>query len=186
MKKHEKGFAAWRIVSVIVLVLCLGLLGKAIVDRVQARTDDTSEAASVYIVYTDEQSHPYAVLTYPHLLEHAKPQFKLTDAERKRIARIVAGQAVNKSLTAQTMIAQVMYNQMLTTGGDVSKTEYAKCARRTPTEATYEAVDAIFARGEWILDDTVLWTGDADNPDAWHQTLRLVTTCDGIAFYEVP
>ena len=70
--------------------------------------------------------------------------------------------------------------------GDVGETEYAKCARRTPTEATYEAVDAIFARGEWILDDTVLWTGDADNPDAWHQTLRLVTTCDGIAFYEVP
>ena len=157
------------------------------VGRVSAKPVETSEAVeTVCIVYMDEQSHPYAALTYPHLLERAKPQFALTDAERDRIARIVAGQAVNKSLTAQIMIAQVLYNQMLTTGGDIGKTEYAKCASRTPTAETYEAVDTIFTRGEWLLDDTVLWTGDADNPDAWHQTMRLVTTCDGIAFYEVP
>ena len=161
---------------------CVGIIRGAV--RAHAPDERSEAVETVYIVYTDEQSHPYASLTYPHLLERAKPQFALTDAERDRIARIVAGQAVNKSLTAQTMIAQVLYNQMLTTGGDIGKTEYAKCARRTPTEATYEAVDAIFVRGEWLLDDTVLWTGDADNPDAWHQTLRLVTTCDGIAFYE--
>ena len=187
MKKQKKDRIdrAFRIGSVVILLFCLGLLGKAITDRAQAKPDDPSEEASVYIVYTDEQSHPYAVLTYPHLLERAKPQFTLTDAERTRIARIVAGQAGDKCLTAQTMIAQVMYNQMLTTGGNIGKTEYAKCTRKTPTQTTYEAVDAIFQRGEFLLDDTVLWTGDADNPDAWHQTLRLVTTCDGIAFYEV-
>lgn len=174
----------FRIGSVIILAGCLVLLAKAITDKVQAKPDELSEEASVYIVYTDELSHPYAVLTYPHLLERAKPQFTLTDAERTRIARIVAGQAGDKCLTAQTMIAQVMYNQMLTTGGNIGKTDYAKCDRKKPTQTTYEAVDAIFTRGEWLLDDTVLWTGSADNPDAWHASLRLVTTCDGIAFYE--
>ena len=157
------------------------------VGRVSAKPVETSEAVeTVYIVYTDEQSHPYAALTYPHLLERAKPQFALTDAERDHIARIVAGQAADRTMTCQTMIANVLYNQMMKTGGDIGKTEDAKCASRTPTAETYEAVDTIFVRGEWLLDDTVLWTGDADNPDAWHQTLRLVTTCDGIAFYEVP
>ncbi len=183
--KHDKIDKVLRIGSVAILVVSISLLGKAITERALAKPDEMSEAASVYIVYTDEQSHQYAALTYPHMLERAKPQFKLTDAERERVARIVAGQAGDRCLTAQTMIAQVMYNQMLTTGGNIGKTEYAKCIRKTPTAETYEAVDAIFERGEWLLDDTVLWTGDAENPDAWHQTLRLVTTCDGIAFYEV-
>lgn len=30
--------------------------------------------------------------------------------------------------------------------------------------------------------DNILYL--AENPDAWHRTLKLVTSCDGIAFYE--
>ena len=170
--------------GIFALAVAIGIFGIVKGVAANARPDEPSEAEGVYIVYTDEQSRPYALLTYPHLTERAKPQFALTDAERDRIARIVAGQAADRTTTCQTMIANVLYNQMMTTGGDIGKTEYAKCASRTPTAETYEAVDAIFTRGEWLLDDTVLWTGNADNPDAWHQTLRLVTTCDGIAFYE--
>ena len=173
--------------AILAIAVAIGILGivRGVV-RASAKPDEPSEAESVYIVYTDEQSRPYALLTYPRLMEPVEPQFCLTDAERDRAAKIVAGQAADKCTTCQTMIANVLYNQMLTTGGNIGRTDYAKCGRQTPTAATYEAVDAIFARGEWLLDDTVLWTGDAENPDAWHQTLRLVTTCDGIAFYEVP
>lgn len=184
-RKQDRLDRAFKIGCIIMLAMSLCLLAKAITDKVQNKPDEQSEAESVYIVYTDEQSHPYAVLTNPHSMDRAKPLFKLTDAEREHIAQIVAGQAGDRCLTAQTMVAQVMYNQMLSTGGNIGKTDYEKCDRRTPTADTYEAVDAIFTRGEWLLDDTVLWTGDAESPDEWHQTLRLVTTCDGIAFYEV-
>lgn len=184
METNKRINRAFRIGSLIVLAFSVVLLIKT-VTAAEEKPDEQSEAVSVYIVYTDEQSRPYAVLTDPRIMEPAEPAFTLTAAERETVAQLVAGQAGDKCTTAQTMIAQVMYNQMLTTGGRIADTEYARCPRKTPTEATYEAVDAIFRRGEWILDDTVLWTGDADNPDEWHQTLRLVTTCDGIAFYEV-
>ncbi len=167
------------------LVISCGVLGKAIIDHAKPNPDDLSE--TVYIVQTDERSQLQAIPIDPYW-EHADkaaPAFTLTDAERERVARIVAGQAADKSTTCQTMIANVLYNQMLTTGGSIQKTEYATCGTKKPTDATYEAVDAIFQRGEWLLDDTVLWTDNAENPDEWHQTLRLVTTCDGIAFYEV-
>lgn len=184
-RTYDKLDRAVRIASVAIVLGCIGLLGKTIADKVTA-TDELSE--TVYVVRTDERSelHAFPVDPYWEHADKVAPAFTLTEAERETVAQLVAGQAGDKCLTAQTMIAQVMYNQMLTTGGRIAGTEYAKCPRKTPTEATYEAVDAIFARGDWLLDDTVLWTDNAANPDAWHQTLRLVTTCDGVAFYEVP
>ena len=140
---------------------------------------------TVYIVYTDEQSHPYAVLTDPRIMEPAEPAFTLTQTERETVARIVAGQAGGKPVTCQTMVANVLYNQIHANGDKIDGTDYAKCGRQTPSAETYKAVDAIFTRGEWLLDDTVLWTGDAEHPDEWHRTLRTVTVNDGIAFYEV-
>ena len=147
------------------------------------KNDELTE--TVYIVYTDEQSKPYAVITNPRIFEPVEPAFTLSETERVRAAEIVAGQAGGKTVTCQTMIANVIYNQMLANGNKINGTDYAKCSRGTPNDDTFAAVDAIFQRGEWLLDDTVLWTGDADDPDEWHRTLRLVTTCDGIAFYEV-
>lgn len=153
-----------------------------------SRLNSDENLPTVYIVYTDEQGEQHAKVTDPwEDFEHAdrvEPAFDLGASDRQKVAEIIAGQAGGKSVTCQTMVANVLYNQMLKTNGNIDKTEFAKCGRGKPDDNTYEALDAIFQRGEWLLDDTVLWTGDAENPDEWHKTLRLVTTCDGIAFYE--
>ena len=185
MNKAQKIDKVFRAIAVSVLFVSVCLLVKACVNRVQAKKDDDYLAETVYIVYTDENSRPYAVVTNPRIFEPVKPVFTLTQTERETVARIVAGQAGGKSVTCQTMIANVMYNQMIANGNQIDGTDYAKCSRGTPDDETYEAVDAIFTRWEWLLDDTVLWTGDEQNPDAFHQSLRLVTTQEGIAFYEV-
>lgn len=171
-------------------ILCgavaLGVFG--IVHGCVRAAEKKQEAQTVYICYTDEQGSLYAKKTDPWAnFEHADkvaPAFVLDASERQTVAEIVAGQAADRTTTCQTMVANVLYNQIHANGDKIDGTEYAKCGRQTPSVETYKAVDAIFTRGEWLLDDTVLWTGYAENPDEWHQTLRLVTTCDGIAFYE--
>lgn len=184
MKKSIKVFdrVCYGIIAATVAISTFGIV-RGCVHAADENDDDLTE--TVYIVYTDENSHPYAVVTNPRIFEPVKPAFVLSESDRQRVAEIVAGQAGGKSVTCQTMIANVLYNQMLANGNKIDGTDYAKCGRGKPDDDTYAAVDAIFQRGEWLLDDTVMWTGDADDPDEWHQTLRLVTTCDGIAFYEV-
>lgn len=132
-----------------------------------------------YIVYTDEQSK-----TYAEPYTRPEPKVTLTESELEEAARIVAGQAGGKCLTAQTLVANVLYNQIIANGFDIEKTEYAQYSRNKPTDRTFEAVDAIFERGELMIDDDVLWTSDADHPDEWHKSLVYVTECDGIAFYK--
>ncbi|MBR2645278.1 MAG: hypothetical protein IKD54_08330 [Clostridia bacterium] len=189
MKKIRRIDKVFRMIGVVVLFASVCLLVKACVDRVQAKKAADELVETVYIVYTDEQGSARVKVTDPwEGFEHAnkvEPAFVLDASERQRVAEIVAGQCAGKTVTCQMMVANVFYNQIHANGDKIDGTDYAKCGRQTPSEETYKAVDAIFTRGEWLLDDTVLWTGDAENPDAWHQTLRLVTTCDGIAFYEV-
>ena len=191
MKKQKKDRIgrAFRIGSVVILLFCLGLLGKAITDRAQAKPDEPSEEASVYIVYTDEQSHPYAVQTtwacteYWEHAEKAEPEIILLPRDRLIAAAIVTGQAGDQSLTCQTMIANVLYNQMLANEGQIDGTAYSKCVWKKPTKEAFEAVDAIFKRGEWLLDQDVLVTGDVNDPDEWYKSMVYVCECGGIAFY---
>lgn len=188
MKKIRRIDKVFRMIAVVVLFASVCLLEKACIDFVQARKAADELVETVYIVYTDEQGSARVKVTDPwEGFEHAdkvEPAFVLDASERQMVAEIVAGQCSGKTVTCQTMVANVFYNQIHANGDKIDGTDYAKCGQQTPSEETYKAVDAIFTRGEWLLDDTVLWTGDAENPDAWHQTLRLVTTCDGIAFYE--
>ena len=186
--KEQKIDKVFLVFAVVVLFASVCLVVKTCVDRAQAKKSADELVETVYIVYTDEKGSLRARVTDPwegfERSDKVEPTFVLDASDRQRVAEIVAGQAGGKSVTCQTMVANVLYNQIHANGDKIDGTDYAKCGRRTPTAETYEAVDAIFTRGEWLLDDTVLWTGDADDPDAWHQTLRLVTTCDGIAFYE--
>lgn len=169
-------------------IICgmIGISSFALVKTIaEARKAEDVLNETIYVVHTDAESHPYAVITDLRLMERVLPEIALTVSLRDDLARIVAGQADGKSVTCQTMVANVIYNQMMTTGGKIDGTDFAACPRKAPTDDTYKAVDAIFVRGEWLLDDTVMWTGDAENPDAFHQSLRLVTSQEGVAFYEV-
>lgn len=174
--------------AIVVLAVVIVSIGLCIRHAARIEAESSEAVPTVYIVYTDEQGSARVKVTDPwEGFEHAdkvEPAFVLDASERQRVAEIVAGQCAGKTVTCQTMVANVFYNQIHANGDKIDGTDYAKCGRQTPSEETYKAVDAIFTRGEWLLDDTVLWTGDAENPDAWHQTLKLVTTCDGIAFYE--
>lgn len=182
-KRFDRAFGA-----ILCVAVALGVFG--IVHGCVRAAEKEQEVQTVYICYTDEQGSLYAKTTDPWAnFEHAdkvEPAFVLDASERQTVAEIVAGQAVGKSVTCQTLVANVLYNQIHANGDKLDGTDYAGCALKRPTADTYAAVDAIFQRGEWLLDDTVLWTGDAENPDAFHQSLRLVTTQEGIAFYEVP
>jgi len=188
--KKDRAYRIVRGVVIGMLVLSIVLFIKSLVDVAKHKhQDSTTTSCATYATYTDKDVSselPFVdpFFTSGRLLEPVQPKFALTDEQLEEVAWIVAGQAVGKNTTCQTMVANVLYNQMLLTDGNVGATEYGRYQRRTPTSATREAVTAIFVRGEWMLDDTVLWTGDAEYPDAWHQTLQLVTTCDGVAFYE--
>lgn len=180
-KRFDRAFFA-----ILCVAVALGVFG--IVHGCVRAAEKKQEVQTVYICYTDEQGSLYAKTTDPWAnFEHADkvaPAFVLDASERQTVAEIVAGQSVGKSVTCQTLVANVLYNQIHANGDKLDGTDYAGCARKRPTADTYAAVDAIFQRGEWLLDDTVLWTGDAENPDAFHQSLRLVTTQEGIGFYE--
>lgn len=182
----SKGYQITKAVAWLLVIASLFLVavvvtrygGKKVKDANASMFTTTTDTVC-YIVYTDEQSK-----TYAEPYTRPEPKVKLTESELEEAARIVAGQAGGKCLTAQTLVANVLYNQIIANGFDIEKTEYAQYSRNKPTDRTFEAVDAIFERGEWMLDDDVLWTGDAEQPDEWHKSLVYVTECDGIAFYK--
>ena len=105
--------------------------------------------------------------------------------EREWIATIVAGKVGDRAAGCQQAVATVILNDILNCGEDIDIAvrvfglqDYA-----TPTETTFEAVDAVFERGEVLLDDDVLWFNDKDHKSAFHDSLEVVCEIDGIVFY---
>ena len=185
--KNNKAHRIAQILSAVLVVGCMLLLAVAIADYQAnahaAKPDNPSEtsepseaAAQFYIVYTDEETR---------LQARPMPIYHLTLERYETIAEIVAGKVRDKTRVCQTMVANVIYNELLDCDGDIDKavTKYGLYERAEPTKDICLAVDAIFEKGEWMLDDDVLWFNDKNHPSAFHDSLVFECECDGIDFY---
>lgn len=144
------------------------------------RAKDLTE--KVYIVYTDEESKPYAVLTNP-TIEKAPP-VHLTEAERDTVARIVAGKAGSVPVSTQLVVANVIRNCYQDCGSlDKAIKLYQLGTYGEPTDDTYDVVDAVFERSELCVDDDVLFFNDLNHHSDFHDGLELVCSFHGINFY---
>lgn len=162
--------------AIMASVLCVS---KAIIDK--AHEDD--EVPTVYIVYTDDESKPYAVPTIASVSTKSVP---LTDAEREQIASIVAGKAGNKPVSVQLMVANVVLNDVMFCNGSIEDAIdlFQLGTYRTPTQDQYDVVDAVFERGELSLDDDVLYMKATDEKSSFHDSLTFVCEFFGISFYK--
>lgn len=171
-----KKFDVVSAVIAVFFVLGVVFLFKAVADCKK----DVQEEPTVYIVYTDEESKPYAVVTNPNLA----PSIPLTEYEREQIASIVSGKSGNKPVSVQLMVANVIRNEIMYCHGDIDEAvkSFQLSDYREPTEDSYEVVDAVFDRAELSLDDDVLYfnSGHSD----FHETLTFVCEYFGISFYK--
>ena len=144
--------------------------------------EDASE--TVYIVYTDEESNPYAV-PYEEPNTYKRAYYPLTMDEREWIAEMLAGKAADRTEACQRMIATVIYNDITACEGDVEMAaeRFGLKDSKTPSEQIYKVVDAVFYQGELMLDPEVLYFNDAQHKSAFHESLVYECECDGIVFY---
>lgn len=173
-KEERVRLLFWGIVIIFlaVTISCIGICaGDAIVIPVEA--DKQTEPPTAETVYTDAPE-----------IRHL-PFYSLTLDERDLFAALVAGKAVGEPAGCQQAVATVLLNTIRACDGDVSKARkaYTWDDVQTPTDDTYDAVDAVFVRGERLLDDDVLWIARAGEPDAFHKGLEEVCTIGGVTFY---
>ena len=164
------------------IVFCLLLLAFAIA-RAHAHANPDELTTAVYIVCTNDEGQPQASHVWS---EPTEPDVPLPDGWRETIAAMVAGKVGDKMLSCQIEVSNAIYNELSECGWDMQAAveKYDLYERGTPTAQTYEAVDQIFRRGEWMLDPEVLWFNDVDHPSKFHDSLVLVDVCDGVAFYK--
>lgn len=171
------------IVAATVIFVSVVLCSKAST-KVDKANPETTAAQTVYIVYTNEQGDPYAV---PYeSTTYYRVYYPLTMDERETLAEIIAGKAGNKSQTCQRMVANVIFNDIMDCQGDLqwAVEKYDLDTPGTPNADTWEALDAIFFNGEYMLDEDVLWFNDVDHPSAFHGSLVYVCENAGIVFYK--
>lgn len=182
MKMNKKQHRIAHAAAAGLIVFCLLLLAFAIARaHAHARPDELTTA--VYIVYTDAEGQPQASQIW---VEPTEPDVPLPDGWREKIAAMVAGKVGDKMLSCQIMVANAIYNELAESGWDMQAAveTYGLYDRKTPTAKTYEAVDQVFQRGEWMIEPEVLWFNDVDHPTKFHDSLVLVDVCDGVAFYK--
>lgn len=168
------------VIAVAMLLVSTALLGKAIYDR----HNKVQEESTVYIVYTDEESKPYAVITNPNL--PTAPSVPLDDDEREQIASIIAGKCGNLPESVQLMVANVVRNDIMYCDGSIEDAVrlFGLGTYRTPTDVQRAVVDAVFERSELSLDDNVLYFNDSDHQSNFHDSLTFVCEYFGISFYK--
>lgn len=178
----KKDFATFFVaIAIIASVLCLS---KAIIDKAHADHESTEDdVPTVYIVYTDEESQPYAV---PTVVTSPRKSVPLTADERDKIASIVAGKSGSKPVSVQLMVANVVMNDLLACNGDLEDavSEFQLDTYATPTKDQYDVVDAVFERGELSLDEDVLYMRKTGSKSSFHDSRTFVCEYFGISFYK--
>lgn len=184
-QKKRNFWAGVIIVATTVIFVCVVLCIKEAmfieVDSTQSAAPATVPAPT--ILYTDDvepETLPLESTTYYRVY------YPLTMDERETLAEIIAGKAGNKSQTCQRMVANVIFNDIMDCRGDLNQAmkKYGLDTPGKPTTDTYEALDAIFFNGEYMLDEDVLWFNDKDHPSAFHDSLVYVCENAGIVFYK--
>lgn len=167
------------------IILAFVLIVRA--TRADANKTTEDDTCNIQIVYTEdtasEATTEQTVWTYHD--DPLAPYYELSMDEREWIATLVAGKAVDRTQTCQQAVANVILNEIIDCGEDIGRAarKYGLYDVQTPSDATYEAVDALFERGEVLLDDDVLWFNDSDHASAFHDGLVFVCEIDGISFY---
>ena len=184
------------IVGLMIVFVCVVLCVKAAMFIEVDSTESVAITPTPPIVYTDEADSDEFSFTYlrdrfisttaTEPSTYYRVYYPATMDERETLAEIIAGKAGNKSQTCQRMVANVIFNDIMDCQGDLAQAmkKYALDTPGTPTADTYEALDAIFFNGEYMLDDDVLWFNDKDHASAFHDTLVYVCECSGIVFYK--
>ena len=178
--KEQRHFYIWCggiIIWLAIIIACIGICAwHAAVFEVEA--DKPAELPVVEITYTDTDEAAEAETT-------PVPFYPMTMDERDYFAALVAGKAVGEPAGCQQAVATVLYNDITARGGDVRKAvhDFTWCDMQTPTDDTYDAIDAVFTFGAVLLDDDVLYLGTAGHEDAFHASLEEVCTIGGITFY---
>lgn len=167
--------------AIMVGVLCMS---KAIIDKAHADHEAAADdIPTVYIVYTDEESQAYAV---PTVVSSEKKSVPLTDAERNKIASIVAGKSASMPVGVQLMVANVVLNDIMFCNGSIEDAvdRFQLDTYATPTKDQYDVVDAVFERGELSLDDDVLYMKATEEKSSFHDSRTFVCEFFGISFYK--
>ena len=184
-QRHRNFWAGIIIVGLTVVFVCIVLCAKEAavieVDSTQSAAPATVPAPA--IIYTDPvepETLPLESTTYYRVY------YPLTMDERETLAEIIAGKAGNKSQTCQRMVANAIFNDIMDCQGDLqwAVEKYDLDTPGTPNADTWEALDAIFFNGEYMLDEDVLWFNDVDHPSAFHDSLVDVCENAGIVFYK--
>ena len=172
------------IMLAIILALCVVRATIVEADKRKSSQEDWTQS----IVYTEGTASETTTEQTEYPEDPLAPYYELTTDEREWIATLVAGKAVDQSAGCQQAVATVILNEIIDCQEDIGRAvrKYTLYDAQMPTETTYEAVDAVFERGEELLDDDVLWFGDADHPSEFHKGLVYVCEIDGIAFYKAP
>ena len=117
----------------------------------------------------------------PQEPEVVEVYYLLTDAERDLVERVVMAEA-------QKAVAQCILNVCLLEGlrpaQVIAKYNYAG-ARPMPTDAIKMAVEAVFDRGEEIIDpETKYFYAPNRTTSAWHESQVYVCTIGGHRFFK--
>ena len=182
MKPHHKQAAVLLgILLAVILMLCLLKTQIAEADK-----NEEESTCSVQIVYTEDIASETTTARAQYPSDPLAPYYELTMDEREWIATLVAGKAVDRTQTCQQAIATAILNGILSCHEDIGQAVRMQKLydQKTPTDATYAAVDAVFERGEVLLDDDVLWFNDVGHASDFHDSLVYVCEFDGIAFYK--
>ena len=130
-----------------------------------------------------------AMVEYSH-----PPFFNLTEADRKTIQYIVAGEAKGEPMEGKMAVAQCILNGMVKSGWTAEKVriEYQYSGwddelENTNPEAWDEAVEAVsrvFDDGELISDKPILYFYAPDiTSSSWHESLNHAITIGGHRFF---
>lgn len=130
-----------------------------------------------------------AMVEYSH-----PPFFNLTEAERKTIQYIVAGEAKGEPMEGKMAVAQCILHGMVKSGWTAEKVriEYQYSGwddelENTNPEAWAEVVEAVsrvFDDGELISDRPILYFYAPDiTSSSWHESLNHAVTIEGHKFF---
>lgn len=161
---------------ILAVLLAIVLIVKHTVAEAEKKVDVVTEYVPQIIYYDDETETQTYKAVY----------CELTVDEREWIAELVAGKAVDRTQTCQQFVANVIFNEIFDCDGDICRAvkKYQLSETNTPTDETYEAVDAVFRNGEFLLDDDVLWFNNSDKKSSFHESLVFVCEIDGVSFYK--
>lgn len=129
------------------------------------------------------------------MVEYSHPPFfNLTEAERKTIQYIVAGEAKGEPMEGKMAVAQCILHGMVKSGWSAERVriEYKYSGwddelENTNSEAWAEVVEAVsrvFDDGELISDKPILYFYAPDiTSSSWHESLNHAVTIEGHKFF---